>query len=540
MFNVSPYSDAESGTPAWKPGEREAAIAFLSLTIYLILDVNVGIYRVFKKKQGLYYWSLIFATWGTALVAVGNIFKNFKSEWEVIWPLWTLMINGGWSIYAPAELLVLYSRLHLVNQNDRLHRWLLIMIIVGSTLVIIPNWVFIFGAYDVDPKVSSLWSPRMAIIDRTSQACFTSMEFVISGVYIHSLLGILRTKIDVSTRRVMRDLIFVNITVVVMDLAVILLIFLNQAEVAYPLQDLTYAFKYKIEFVVLNQLMAIATKGSQAGRKKQATFEQRRYRRPSKNLVLTGYSDDNISGLRLPFLSGSQNTSRSTPTLNEKKQQWPLRNWTDDDASAMTNVAKPSPIFSKEHSNLSTVSSNNIALTDPNEKNSQSPHAQVIDFTPSPSLELHSPSDTSFTSQPNPMPFSITAQQSDDALLTPRADDAHDAYLPDVIPSPRPQQRQRNSLRQILFRRQSSKVPKARQGAERENPTSGPAGSKSNVERRRGDDNSTTLSIDGDSDDEGLHTWERRGRNGSIVPWFQREDSDEMRTENTGNEEKMK
>ena len=53
----------------------------------------------------------------------------------------------------------LVSRLHLVNQNERLHRWLLIMIIVGSTLIIIPNWVFIFPAYDIDPAISSVWSP---------------------------------------------------------------------------------------------------------------------------------------------------------------------------------------------------------------------------------------------------------------------------------------------------------------------------------------------------------------------------------------------
>ena len=93
MLNLSPYADAESGAPSWAPGEREAACVFMSLALYIILDVNVAIYRVFRKKHGLYYWSLIFATWGTAIVVVGNIFKNLKPNWSVIWPLWTLMIN---------------------------------------------------------------------------------------------------------------------------------------------------------------------------------------------------------------------------------------------------------------------------------------------------------------------------------------------------------------------------------------------------------------------------------------------------------------
>ena len=527
MIDVSPYADAESGAPAWKPGEREAAVAFLSLTIYLILDVNVGIYRVFRRKRGLYYWSLIFATWGTAVVAIGNIFKNLKPNWGVIWPLWTLMINGGWSVYAPAELLVLYSRLHLVNQSDGLHRGLLWMIIVGSTLVIIPNWVFIFGAYDTNPKVSSVWSPRMAIIDRTSQPCFTAMEFVISGVYIHSLLGILRTKIDVSTRRVMRDLIVVNITVVVMDLLVIVLIFLDQAEVAYPLQDFTYAFKYKIEFVVLNQLMAIASKGSRAGRRRQATFEQRRYRRPSKNLVLTGYSDDNISGLRLPFLSGSQDTSSSTSTMDEKGQQRRPRNWTDDDASTKTRVAKPSPTFSKLHSHSSTLTSQNYTSAPRSERNDQPFKAHTFDFD-LPSQDPHNPTIT---------PFSILAPQpSDDALLTPVADDEPEAYIPHAIPSPPPQQeRKRNSLRQILFRRHSYK-PKDGGSEHQDTATSNPDPRSGNRHSRK-----RSRDRESDSDEEGVHNWERRGKGMEMVPsWFQRQSSGDSDPEGGGSEEKVK
>lgn len=70
--SLSPYAQPQSGAPSWKTGEREAACVFLSLTLFIILDVNVGIYRVFRKKQGLYYWSLIFATWGTAVVVSQN------------------------------------------------------------------------------------------------------------------------------------------------------------------------------------------------------------------------------------------------------------------------------------------------------------------------------------------------------------------------------------------------------------------------------------------------------------------------------------
>lgn len=66
MSSYSPYANAESGPPEWKPGEEDAATAFLALTFWLILEVNVGIYRVFKKKNGLCYWNLTIGIWGSA------------------------------------------------------------------------------------------------------------------------------------------------------------------------------------------------------------------------------------------------------------------------------------------------------------------------------------------------------------------------------------------------------------------------------------------------------------------------------------------
>ena len=551
-LNLSPYADAESGAPSWRKGERESAIVFLSLTIYIILDVNVGIYRVFKKKRGLYYWSLICATWGTLVVALGNIFKNLKPEWGVIWPLWTLMINGGWSVYAPAECLVLYSRLHLVNQNERLHRWLLWMIIVGSTLIIIPNWVFVFGAYDIDPKVSSVWSPRMAIIDRASQAGFTLFEWIISSIYISSLLEILKTKINTRTRRVMRDLILMNITVILMDLIVIILIFLDQANLAYPLQDFTYAFKFKIEFAVLNQLMAVAASGARHGSSKLATFEERRYRRPGQATIMRGYSDDDLSGVRLPFLSLSTNSESSpqgTVTGSEKKPEMLGR----EDSIRSAKVAKPVPALSKAQARPNE----NIAIRDMSEQPKQSfdfqlPSSDVSNHHGNINLE-------GITKQQEAM-GSLREKDSDDTLLVPAADDI------DVQQRRQYQQRkpQRNSLRSMLFGRHTN-PPNSRGGIERPSsnqntnviepksttvpgaaapPASNPnpewdrqlpdtntptrrarwrTAARGNEERERNDD-------DDDDDEEGLHEWDRHSKPVQEAPWFQKVDEPEVNT----------
>ena len=325
MSTYSPYADAESAAPDWKPGEEEAATAFLALTFWLILDVNVGIYRVFKKKRGLYYWSLVIGTWACALSTIGNVLKNLTPQYgPKIWPFWTVLINGGWSLYATAECIVLYSRLHLVNRSHKVQRRILWFSIIGSFVLILPNWVFMFPAYDVNStKVSSTWSPRQAIIDRTSQLGFTIIESTISAIYIWSLAKLLRAKSTVRQRVVMRDLIRVNVIVIAFDLVITILIFLNETNLSFSVQDFTYALKFKLEFVVLNQLMAVAAKGL-----RKDSFAERRYNYPD------------------PETDHSTGTS-STEKAGIPMQQFSQINSQDPHENNTTSVPAPSPAHTK-------------------------------------------------------------------------------------------------------------------------------------------------------------------------------------------------
>lgn len=305
MSEYSVYSEAESSPPDWKPGEEQASTAFLALTLYIALDVNIAVWRVFKKKQGLYYWALVAGTWGLAVGTIGDILKNLKPEWGPrIWPLWALLIASGWSVFATAECLILYSRLHLVNRSFKVQRRILILVVVGSFALVAPNWVIIFPAYDLNPKISSVWSPRMAILDRTDQLGFTVIEAIISGVYIWSLTTLLRVKSSVRQRRVMRDLFSIMVAVILMDITVVILIFVNQVNLSYSIQNFTYAVKFKLEFVVLNQLMAVAARGL-----KREDFAERRYHHQSDATTMGGASSNATSSI--PMQQFSQGTEKS-------------------------------------------------------------------------------------------------------------------------------------------------------------------------------------------------------------------------------------
>ena len=108
-------------------------------------------------------------TLACAVDAIGVILKYLEPHSSHIWPLYTLLLLVGWSIYAPAQLLVLYSRLHLVKESYRLQRWVLIKITPTIFLITIPTWIVVWPAYDPDPKISSIWSPRDAIVERYNQ-----------------------------------------------------------------------------------------------------------------------------------------------------------------------------------------------------------------------------------------------------------------------------------------------------------------------------------------------------------------------------------
>ncbi|KAK3168831.1 hypothetical protein OEA41_005279 [Lepraria neglecta] len=324
MSSYSPYAVAESEPPQWKPGEELAAAAFIGITLYLMLDVNVGIWRLFKKTQGLYYWTMKLGTLAVGVDAIGVIIKYLVPNSGYIWPLYTTFMLVGWSIYAPAQLLVLYSRLHLINQGYQIQRWVLIMILSTLFCLVLPTWIVVWPGYDIDPKVSSLWSPREAIVERYTQIGFTLVECVLSGVYVWPLLGLLSLKATVRQRQVMLDIIYVNVVIVASEIAVVILVYLNQLGISHPLQAFSYALKLKLEFVVLNQLMAVAARGL-----KKESFEERRYHHPStggnfsaecrqwddKSLVIPAKQSQTQSGDGTSSSMGSTQITVPSPVL---------------------------------------------------------------------------------------------------------------------------------------------------------------------------------------------------------------------------------
>lgn len=137
----------------------------------------------------------------------------------------------------------------------------------------------------------------------------------------------------------MLDLIYVNVIIVLFDILVVILLYLNRVGISHPIQTFSYALKFKLEFVVLNQLMAVAARGLQ-----RESFEERRYHHSSAHAAFSAEcrqwgekaptdpqherSDSDHDALRKSPSVDSGQLTMPEPILSKSNQ--PLRRSTTD------------------------------------------------------------------------------------------------------------------------------------------------------------------------------------------------------------------
>ncbi len=264
MVQTSPWKDSlHAGHPHRMPDTTFGmAAGFFAIAFYLILEINVTVLRTFKKRRGLHFWSLLISSWGTFFHTLGYV-----TLWWVPrapWGLNTSFIMFGWSAMVTFQSLVLYSRLHLVIRNHNILRGVLILIVSTIVLIQIPQWVTTWASTDTKLSVTTKWSPYDSIMVRVSQLAFLLQEGTLSILYIWGAVKVLSANDKIDLRRVKWDLIYINTFIILVDIIILSLAYTNEHFPKEPIQNFVYAFKLKIEFVVLNQLMSITSQSRAA------------------------------------------------------------------------------------------------------------------------------------------------------------------------------------------------------------------------------------------------------------------------------------
>jgi hypothetical protein len=121
--------------------------AFTAIALFNVIELNVVIWMTFKRRKGLYFYSLLVASWGIAVYALSSIMKLYR-VWQNDY-VSMAFITIGWYAMVTGQSVVQYSRLHLVVHNRNKIKWVLWMIIINFFLFHIPTTVMTYGVSQI-------------------------------------------------------------------------------------------------------------------------------------------------------------------------------------------------------------------------------------------------------------------------------------------------------------------------------------------------------------------------------------------------------
>lgn len=227
--------------------------AFTGIAWYNVIELNISVYMTFKRRRGLYFWSILACIQGIACHSVAIVLKLYGVV--EVYQVTVTMITIGWYLMVTGQALVLYSRLHLLVGDPRIVKAVLVMILFNAVTMHLPTTVLTYGSNS--PQHES-FTHGFKIMEKLQMTMFSLQEFVISGIYIWATLRFLRPVYRRHVRSVMVRLLWINVAIIVMDLAMLAMEYAGFYLVEAVMKGAIYSVKLKLEFVVLNQLMQIA------------------------------------------------------------------------------------------------------------------------------------------------------------------------------------------------------------------------------------------------------------------------------------------
>ena len=253
-YSPQPKSTSDGITGGYTGGSLALQIvigAFIAVAWYNALELNILILVTFKRYGGLYFWSLLIASWGVIFYGIGFLFKFFQViENDFIN---VVFITIGWWCMVTGQSVVLYSRLHLIVLNDKMLGFILKMIIVDAIILHIPTTVLTFGSNanaDTDRFVRGY-----NVMEKIQMTGFCLQEFIISGLYLWECAKFLRTDKQDKSRKTLYELFYINLLIIIMDLSLLGLEYANLYILEIVIKGMVYSVKLKLEFAILGKLV---------------------------------------------------------------------------------------------------------------------------------------------------------------------------------------------------------------------------------------------------------------------------------------------
>ncbi|KAI2904846.1 hypothetical protein CBS76997_3663 [Aspergillus niger] len=247
--------DGISGELASSGGAFKATLLFfMAIACYNVAELVVMVLSTFRRWKGLYFWSLLLSGCAGVLpYTLGFIMKFFTQAPS---NLSVTILSIGWWVMVTGQAVVLYSRLHLVICDERILQRVLYMIIANVFLLHVPTTVLTYGSNAVGEEQPA-WVIGYNIMEKVQMTSFTIQEIVLSGLYMWETVLMLRICLVRENQKIMYQLIWINIAMLVMDLILLGLEYASFYAVQITLKGAIYSIKLKLEFAVLGRLVAV-------------------------------------------------------------------------------------------------------------------------------------------------------------------------------------------------------------------------------------------------------------------------------------------
>ncbi|KAK2882569.1 hypothetical protein FQN49_000217 [Arthroderma sp. PD_2] len=224
---------------------------FIGISWYNALELCVLVFVTFSHYRGLYFWSLLIsATVGVIPYALGFLLKLFHLM-DTVW-LSLAFLTIGWWTMVTGQSFVLYSRLHLVIRDQKILRRVLWMIICNVFILHLPTTILTFGS---NSSQQASFVPAYKIMEKIQMTGFFIQEVILSTLYIRETTKMLRIAPKHGNRKIMYQLLGINLIFIVMDLALLGTAYANLYVIETTIKAMIYSVKLKLEFAVLGKLV---------------------------------------------------------------------------------------------------------------------------------------------------------------------------------------------------------------------------------------------------------------------------------------------
>lgn len=149
-----------------------AVVAFTSVALYNVVELTCIIFTTFKKRRGLYFVSFCVATWGIPPYSIAFLLLGIDPPGPQSLAIYGYVtgIVVGWICTVSGQSVVLYSRLHLIDRNQRHLRFVLAMIITNGVILHSATTVMVFGANST--QHSNLFEKPYSIMEKVQVTVF--------------------------------------------------------------------------------------------------------------------------------------------------------------------------------------------------------------------------------------------------------------------------------------------------------------------------------------------------------------------------------